>query len=290
MLANWVRATSSTTGTGDLTLSAVSGYPQPSDAFAVGQRWAYCLLDDSTGAPVEAGIGYLSAGTTFVREYPTATYVGGTLTTSSVTAATLSGTTRLICAATAEATPVNPPNIDPSAGSRVFSPYLCPVTGGTMAVTTDRCYYVPVMLNTVRELDAIIFRVSSGSGTSTAKVGIYRANGSGRPGDKIEESASLSTGTAYSGVKQTGTLTKRRYTPGLYFVAFACNGAATINAPSGVTTEPLLGGDANSVLKIGAYYEALTSGWTSLPTTASATPTAIAGQSSVFPLLSMRAA
>ena len=73
MLANWVRATSSTTGTGNLTLSSVSGYPQPSGAFAVGQRWAYCLLDDSTGKPIEAGIGYLSAATTFVREYPTAT-------------------------------------------------------------------------------------------------------------------------------------------------------------------------------------------------------------------------
>lgn len=63
-----VRETTSTTGTGSLTLAgALSGYRAFSSAFATGDMIAYCIVNAS-GTEWEVGQGTLTGSTTLTRE------------------------------------------------------------------------------------------------------------------------------------------------------------------------------------------------------------------------------
>lgn len=65
-LADLVEETTTSTGTGDLTLGgAVAGRRPFSPTVEVGERFSYSI---DGGAEVETGTGYLSAATTLVRE------------------------------------------------------------------------------------------------------------------------------------------------------------------------------------------------------------------------------
>lgn len=78
IFADRVKDTSTTTGTGDFTLSgtAPTGYQDFDAAFGTtGQRFAYCI--DSGGGDWEVGVGYLSTSTTLVREEVTASSNAG---------------------------------------------------------------------------------------------------------------------------------------------------------------------------------------------------------------------
>ena len=73
-----VKDTTTTTGTGNITLSgsAPTGFQTFNAAFGTGgKRFAYCI--DSGGADWEVGIGYLSGSTTLVREEVTASSNSG---------------------------------------------------------------------------------------------------------------------------------------------------------------------------------------------------------------------
>lgn len=67
-IADRVKETTTTTGTGNITLSgaAPSGFVRPTTVFATNERFCYALID-ATGI-WEVGCGYLSAANTFVRE------------------------------------------------------------------------------------------------------------------------------------------------------------------------------------------------------------------------------
>ena len=73
-----VKDTTTTTGTGNITLSgtAPTGFVDFNTAFGTsGQRFAYCI--DAGTSEWEVGIGYLSASTTLVREEVTASSNSG---------------------------------------------------------------------------------------------------------------------------------------------------------------------------------------------------------------------
>lgn len=69
VLADRVKDSSTTTGTGSLTLSgtAPTGYQDFNAAVGVGPSFYYCI-SSSGSAEWEVGIGYLSASTTLVRD------------------------------------------------------------------------------------------------------------------------------------------------------------------------------------------------------------------------------
>lgn len=69
VLADRVKDSSTTTGTGSLTLSgtAPTGYQDFNTAVGVGPSFYYCI-SSSGSAEWEVGIGYLSASTTLVRD------------------------------------------------------------------------------------------------------------------------------------------------------------------------------------------------------------------------------
>lgn len=64
-----VKDTTTTTGTGDITLSgtAPTGYQSFNTAFGVGTTFLYCIVDNTSGL-WETGTGYLSNSTTLVRD------------------------------------------------------------------------------------------------------------------------------------------------------------------------------------------------------------------------------
>lgn len=69
LLADRVKDTTTTTGTGSLTVSgtAPTGYQSFNTAFGTDVRFYYAI-SSSGGSEWEVGIGYLSASTTLVRE------------------------------------------------------------------------------------------------------------------------------------------------------------------------------------------------------------------------------
>lgn len=67
LVADRVKETSTTTGTGDVTLAgAASGFRTFNAAFGVGPLFAYYIAD-ANGTAWESGYGYLSASTTLKR-------------------------------------------------------------------------------------------------------------------------------------------------------------------------------------------------------------------------------
>jgi hypothetical protein len=95
MLANGIKETTATTGTGTVTLVAVTGYARFSGGFAVGLPGSYAIRD---GNNWEWGVGTVGAGNTLARTTITATLVGGTYIGSGATAITLaSGAADVIC-------------------------------------------------------------------------------------------------------------------------------------------------------------------------------------------------
>ena len=69
-IANLVRETTTTTGTGDLTTSSVSGYVTFNTSFgndSETNRFFYYVIDETNGA-YEYGRGHMSGATTLVRD------------------------------------------------------------------------------------------------------------------------------------------------------------------------------------------------------------------------------
>lgn len=288
MLGNWIKTTTTTTGTGDLTLSSVTNFATFNDVFGVGPLFYYAILDDSTDAPIEMGIGHLSASTTLVRDKVLASMVSGVYDDTAPAAVTLAaGTKRVICTPDAGALAVNPLNVSTGAGSRVIAPWM-PSSAGTLVATANRLYYVPLLLGTPREVDAIVFRISSGAASTTAKAGLYASDVNGKPAARLAQSGSIDTSAAG---KKDATFTAKRYPPGLYYLAVASSGAPTLNSSAGANTaqNPLLGADSTGVQFIGGLYEALSGGWTDLPTTAAGSLTEVVGIINV-PTLGLRVA
>ena len=88
-VADFVRESTSTSGTGTLTLTSVDGYARFSDAFNVGDL-VYYSIQDSTNR--ETGIGTVGSGNTLERTTPQVTLVSGVLDDTNPSAISLSGT------------------------------------------------------------------------------------------------------------------------------------------------------------------------------------------------------
>lgn len=241
---NWARTTTTTTGTGDLTLSSVSGYPTINDVVGQGQRFAYAILDDSTGAPLEAGIGYLSASTTMVREKVTETYSSSTYdNTSPATLSLASGTKRVIVTGLTRSVMSPLPYLGSGAGYKGVSngALIGAVGAGSYndQDTSGRLNIFPWVHEYGGEIDAFIINCTTAGGAGTIlRMGLYRVGSDGNPAGLIVESGSIAVSS--TGVK-TSTFTAFVLPPGHYWLALLST--ATTALYTGTT------GTAGSVLK-----------------------------------------
>lgn len=229
MLGNWINQTTTTTGTGNLTLSTVSGFPPASSQFAQDERFQYAILDDATGAPLERGIGYLNASGELVREKPLSVMSGGTYSGVNPPAVSLAaGAKRVICSAGATSTVGAMPWLwSPSSGYKGYGDVHGAGSAGTTPITADRVYIIPFQASVDADVDAVLVRVMTAGGAGTqAKAAIYSIGIDGLPGVKLTESSAVAVDSV--GVKAM-TFARMRPPP-RFFVALLCNGTPTVQS------------------------------------------------------------
>lgn len=98
-IANGVKETTTTVGTGTMTLVAVTGFARFSAAFSNGTLVPYAIKD---GDNWEWGVGTVGASNTLARTTVQSKLVSGTFTQGGTTAITLSGSAEVLCTITAE--------------------------------------------------------------------------------------------------------------------------------------------------------------------------------------------
>lgn len=99
MLANGAKETTTTTGTGTVTLSAVTGFPRFSQVLSVGTFVDYAIQD---GNNWEWGVGKVAASNTLERTLITAKFEGGTYSKNPATGLSLSGSATVFCTPSAD--------------------------------------------------------------------------------------------------------------------------------------------------------------------------------------------
>jgi len=216
MLANGIKQTTATTGTGSLALAAVTGYPKLSDAFPIGVRFAYTLLD-AAGTFLEAGIGYLSDATTMVRARVAATFTGSSYANSAPTAVSLAGTTTVIAtphAATLESMLLN---VDTTAAMRFLTSAARSVSTTGYAPSANVAVYTPHLHKCGSPIASLAVNVVTAV-AGIAQIGLYACNENGLPGAALFKSGDIDVST--TGLKVVTLPAPMALPSGWYFTAF----------------------------------------------------------------------
>lgn len=286
MLANGIKETTTTTGTGTVTTSAVTGLARIGEALQTNQLCKYSLLD-STGALLEWGIGTYLGSNQLARTIVLGTYSTGAFNTSTATAVSLTGTTTVIVT---EIMGGSIPGLtsssttNGSSGAHVPEPVLLSASAGSVTVTADRLYLQPVRIATPRKITAMKIRVSTG-GTGNARIGLYKCDENGNAKELLLSSGDIAL--AASGVVAWTLTTAQIFLPDWYVLGFATKGTApTINTSGGTHyfgATPF-NTDSTVVQPVAHKYAALTGGWTTLPDPA---PTSLTSSAVQPPLIAL---
>lgn len=284
MLGNGIKQTTSTTGTGDLTLSSVAGYPTFSDAFPLGMMISYALLD-SAGLFIEAGVGYLSSSSTLVRARVSSTFVSSVYTSQGATAASLSGTTTVICTPQAATLESSLTTVDGQSGSvnRAVTTAHRLTTGTAAGMTTLRLSYVPFLLRTGASVVSLGINVTTaGAAGKIARLGMYTCNELGYPGSLLTSTSDFAIDS--TGLKTTTLATPIMLPPGWYYSGSVSDGGPVITMHA--AGNQALGGSPLGFSGSGPIdfrYEVLASAV--LPAIASTTTTAVANGAQHLPMI-----
>lgn len=233
----WIEETTTTTGTGDLTLSEVTGRARVSTLVGLNIPVPYVLRDGSTSDVIEAGIGYLSATSTFVRAKVYTTNSSGTIAQLSVSPVSLaSGTKHLYVSFLSQSVDTLVPMIGNAGGEKsVANGALSgPISAGSYndLDQANRLNVHPWLHKYGGPVDAFIFDVSAAHSTKIARLGMYAVNTStGGPGSLIfEGTSSVSVGTTGNKVV---TFSATVLPPGAYYLAiWADSTTATLTGTS----------------------------------------------------------
>lgn len=274
MHGNWVSQTTTTTGTGNLTLSSVSGFPTFANVFPVGKRFRYAILTDSAGLPLEEGIGYLSDSTTLVRERPSATFNGATYDNSAPSALNLSaGTYRVICTGTAGSLASSMPAVQGSFGSKVVLPEGLSMGNNSRSLAANEpvgsCLYWDCEKEVVQL--ACDVTVAGGTGSDRIQIGVYDLKADGTPGDLLMRTGDIAVNS--TGFKTAALAGGDSFLPpGWYWWVICSSVNATVRGcnaggPSNVLRATPMGHVASNInTRIGfCKMVSIAGGWTALP-------------------------
>lgn len=195
MLANGVKETTATTGTGTVTLSAVAGFARFANAFAVGDLVSYAIRD---GNDWEWGIGAVGASNTLTRDVCTAKFASGTYENMPATKLSLSGAAEVYCA---QHTGTYGARVGRSTFSSNPTRLVRSVAGATSnsTLTAGSAYYVPFTVDRVFKISALGCRVQTGAAGATIDIGIYNSgvvSGKERPTTRICQVTGLDATTS----------------------------------------------------------------------------------------------
>lgn len=143
------------------------------------------------------------------------------------------------------------------------------------ALTANRLYYIPYHLDYEKDVDEIGVVVTTGAGTNM-RLGLYRRDPDGNPGDLLITSGDLNPST--TGLKNDSTFTTQNFDLNEYYIAIVSDGATALRATtaSQQSGANALGVIASTFINGTSLYEDL-GVWSALPATANATPTLITG-------------
>jgi hypothetical protein len=287
---NGAYETTTTSGTGTVTLSAVTGRPRFSDA-GVGALVPYAIKD---GNNWEWGIGKVSASNTLARTKVTATLVSGTYDNTSPTAITLSGSAAdVYLSPISGAHPVSLRRLATDSSRKgLYSPHIATPPSGTLTLAAERLYLFPFRLDDDFTLTgAFIDMNTAGAASTKARIGIYRMDENGQPAEVLAETGDIDTSVAAAVL--SGTWTDINLPPDWYFIGLVCSGTPTVVAhpsSSAVLQTPLgIDGAAGSCLPIIGYFKTIGAGWSALP----ASPTSLSKfyyNTSAFPAIALKVA
>ena len=94
MLPNWTKSATTTTGTGTLSLTAMTNFPLPSKSKVVGEYVGYSIVTSDN--KYESGIGKIAASDTLERTKALSTYDGSTYDSASGTKLSLASGTHTV--------------------------------------------------------------------------------------------------------------------------------------------------------------------------------------------------
>lgn len=230
MLANGVKETTATTGTGTVTLAAVTGYVRVAQAFAVGALVKY-TLQSGNGTDLEWGLGTVEAGNTLARTKINATYVGGVYTIDGATAITLSGTSTVMINRHTTDTVLPTAGIYTGSDRYSYGEFLTSGAFANVANGTSLWFFPIVLSRPYRLATVAIMVATAGAAGSLTRTGIYASNSSGLPGALVYDAGSLATDT--TGFKEVTLATPVVLMPGVYWSAtFSSVGTPALRGPN----------------------------------------------------------
>jgi len=195
MRANALKHETTTTGTGAITLTAVSGWPSYASAFgSSGTRMVDYIIQDATGAPLEGGVGELALSTlVLTRVRVEWTWNGTTYDNTAPAAVSLaSGTKQVICGPTAEIGGVYAASTSPGDNLGVLT--LAANSGtSTLTLVHQRCNFFWAPIKRTGQIRTVSLRIGTGytGGTSSIKVGLYDIDEVGKPFNLLANFGSL---------------------------------------------------------------------------------------------------
>lgn len=223
MLANGAKETTTTTGTGTVTLSAVTGFPRFSDILGVGTLVDYAIR---SGDAWEWGIGTLGAGNTLERSIISAKYESGVYSKNPASGVSLSGTSEVFCTAhSATIAPAAPAM--PQRGSLIrhiysaAAEYRMRTTG---AASASALYMFPYYVGLRCRVTKIGVSAAGSVAGATCRAGLYAMKSDGAPGALLFESGLLTAETANT--DYFGTITEHDLLPGWYWGCLHIGGTA----------------------------------------------------------------
>ena len=269
MPSNRVKETTTTTGTGDLTLAgAVTNYVTFNTKYGTNKRFPYTITD-TTNNVWETGFAYLSASTTLVRDKIVDNSSGG------ATALTLSAGTKDVQSG------LNSHHSGFGGMRGMLNmgttgiPYCVGASspgGSTGATTANKMNLMPFHSPCTFLATGVNIKIgtSTAAGSDTFRFGIYEIKDNGSPGKLIASTADVDLSTGSSVKTPSFSASTMLYEGSWYYIGFGMENALVnvlINSTSSSNLTTPLGTEDDSLnyRKIRWCQHNLTGGWTALP-------------------------
>lgn len=230
---NWVQETTTTTGTGPLTLAGrVATYAALDDVAADATVVRYTI--QASNGDREEGIGtFTLSGTTLSRDLIINTWIDSitTFDQSSPTAISLPSGTHTV-GITPTPNGILPAPMSRRNGTRIISaaqPTTDVLTGSTL--TADRHYSIPFLLVEPATITKLGIYIETGVDATTTRLGLSRM-GSDSLGIDMLADVTITATTASNATAQEGSFTAIDLQPAWYMVHFNSTGGIRVGATS----------------------------------------------------------
>ncbi len=266
MLANGAKETTATTGTGTVTLSAVTGFPRFSQVLSVGQFVDYAIQD---GNNWEWGVGKVAASNTLERTLITAKFDGGTYSKNPATGLSLSGSATVFCTPSADTfgTSLGGNTASTRGPGWVWSTHHMFNSVGALSpqpIDVNTLSWIPFVwpVGAPRFATGVSFQVTTAGGTK-ARVGIVELSDTAAGHRLVAQTDDMDTST--TGIK-THTFSAPIHLPlGSYATVIIADGGPSLGGSQGVVPgAQLCQNPANLSPRTRWINGSSNSGWTSI--------------------------